>query len=128
MMEINRLSGEIVDAAYQVHLKLGPGLMEHVYQVCLKLELEKKGLDVMSEVFMPVLYDNQVIDIGYRLDLLVESDIIVELKSVRQIHEIHQAQLLTYLKLANKQLGLLINFNVPLIKQGIKRIVNNLQE
>ncbi|MCB0338879.1 MAG: GxxExxY protein [Bdellovibrionales bacterium] len=127
-MDCNELSGEIVDAAYRVHSKLGPGLMEHVYQVCLKLELEKKGLDVKSEVFMPVLYDNQVIDIGYRLDLLVESDVIVELKAVKELHEAHKAQLLTYLKLTNKQLGLLINFNVPLIKQGIRRFVNGLQE
>ena len=77
---------------------------------------------------MPVLYDNQVIDIGYRLDLLVESDVIVELKAVKELHEAHKAQLLTYLKLTNKQLGLLINFNVPLIKQGIRRFVNGLQE
>ena len=127
-MELNDLSGAVVDAAYRVHTRLGPGLMESVYQVCLKLELEKKGLDVKSEVFMPVVYDSRVIDIGYRLDLLVESDLIVELKAVHQLAPVHKAQLITYLKLAKKQLGLLINFNVPLTKNGITRVVNGLDE
>jgi GxxExxY protein len=127
-MDCNAISKEIVDAAYKVHSRLGPGLMEHVYQACLKIELEKKELDVKSGVFMPVIYDNRVIDIGYRIDLLVEADVIIELKAVREFHEVRRAQLLTYLKLVNKDLGLLINFNVPLIKHGIKRIVNGLEE
>ena len=97
MEHLNKLSSQIVDAAFQVHQKLGPGLMERVYQACLVIELEKKNLDVKKEVFLPVVYDSRVIDIGYRIDLLVESEII---------------------------LGFLINFNVPLIKDGIKRIIN----
>ena len=98
--------------------------MERVYQACLVIELEKKNLDVKKEVFLPVVYDSRVIDIGYRIDLLVESEIILELKSVQQFHPVHKAQIITYLKLANKKLGFLINFNVPLIKDGIKRIIN----
>ncbi len=92
------------------------------------MELEKKGLDVKSEVFMSVLYAQKIIDIGYRLDLLVESELIVELKAVKDFHELHRAQMLTYLKLANKEPRLLINFNVPLIKHGIRRVVNGLNE
>ena len=124
MGHLNKLSSQIVVAAFQVHQKLGPGLMERVYQACLVIELEKKNLDVKKEVFLPVVYDSRVIDIGYRIDLLVESEIILELKSVQQFHPVHKAQIITYLKLANKKLGFLINFNVPLIKDGIKRIIN----
>lgn len=121
---INRISGAIVDAAFKVHTTLGPGLLEEVYKVCLSIELQKKGLEVKSEVFMPVIYHDLVIDNGYRLDLLVESEVILELKSVEQLHAIHKAQLLTYLKLAKKRLGLLINFNAPVIKDGIVRLIN----
>ena len=120
----NEISREIVDASYKVHTRLGPGLMEHVYQVCLQHELGKKGLNVESEVYLPVVYDNKVFDLGYRLDLLVENEVLVELKVVSQLLQVHKSQLITYLKLSNKKLGLLINFNVPLIKQGIIRLVN----
>jgi len=126
-MNFCNLSKEVVDAAFRVHATLGPGLMEHVYQMCLEHELEKKGLQVSTEVFMPVIYDNKCFDSGYRVDLLVESELIVELKSVNQLVPVHKAQLLTYLKLANKELGFLINFNVPLIKSGIIRVVNELK-
>ena len=88
------------------------------------VELEKKNLDVQKEVFLPVVYDSRIIDIGYRVDLIVESEIILELKAVQQFHPVHKAQIITYLKLANKKLGLMINFNVPLIKNGIVRVVN----
>ena len=127
-MDVNDLSRVVVDAAYRVHRNLGPGLMEGVYQVCLKIELEKKGLDVKSQVYMPIIYESQIVDNGYRLDLLVESELIIELKSVSQLAPVHKAQLLTYLKLTRKKLGLLINFNVPLIKNGITRVVNGLDD
>jgi len=120
----NDFSREIVDAAFKVHTTLGPGLMEHVYQSCLQHEIQKKGLDVKNEVFLPVIYDHKIFDIGYRLDLLVESEVIIELKSVSHILPVHKAQLLTYLKLAKKNLGFLINFNTNLIKDGIVRVVN----
>ena len=122
--DLNKLTGAVVDAAFKVHTTLGPGLLEQVYKVCLSIELQRKGLEVQSEVLMPVIYHNHVIDVGYRLDLLVESEVIVELKSVEQLHSIHKAQLLTYLKLAKKKLGLLINFNSPVIKDGIVRLIN----
>jgi GxxExxY protein len=123
-MELNEITGKIVDAAVNVHIRLGPGLFEEVHKQCLLIELRKRDLDVKAEVFMPVVYDGHLIDMGYRLDLLVESEIIVELKSVGQIASIHKAQLLTYLRLAKKKLGLLINFNVPTLPKGIVRIAN----
>ena len=123
-MDLNAISGKIVDAAVNVHIHLGPGLFEEVYKQCLLLELQKRQLDVKAEVFMPIRYEGHLIDMGYRLDLLVESEIIVELKAVGQIAPIHKAQLLTYLKLAKKKLGLLINFNVPTLPEGIVRLVN----
>lgn len=123
-MQLNEISGLIVDRAICVHRKLGVGLLESTYQVCLVYELEKAGLNVRKEVELPVIYDEIKLDAGYRLDVLVENQVILELKSVENLLPIHKAQLLTYLKLANKKLGLLINFNVPLLKQGITRIVN----
>lgn len=123
-MELNDISGNIVDAAIHVHMRLGPGLFEQVYKQCLIIELKKRKLDVRAEVFLPILYDDQLIDVGYRLDLLVESAVTVELKSVSAIAPIHKAQLLTYLKLSQKKLGLLINFNVPTLPEGrIVRLV-----
>ena len=121
---LNRISGLIVDAAVKVHMRLGPGLFEEVYKQCLMIELEKRKLNFKAKVCLPVIYDHKVIDIGYRLDLLVESQVIVELKSVNSLHPIHKAQLLTYLKLSKKRLGLLLNFNVPVLPKGIVRIVN----
>jgi len=109
-----------------VHSSLGPGLLESVYEVCLHHELEKLGLSAQAQVPISVHYDNLELDAGFRIDLLVESEIIVELKSVEQLMPIHQAQLLTYLKLAGKPVGLLINFNTVHLRDGIKRMVNHL--
>ncbi len=125
-MTENELSKIVVNAAYQVHKELGPGLLENVYAECLLLELIDAGLNAEKETVLPVFYKNVKIKLGYRLDLWVEKKLIVELKCVDKINPIYQAQILTYLKLTNNKLGLLINFNVPLIKDGIKRIVNGL--
>jgi GxxExxY protein len=109
-----------------VHQELGPGLLESVYVTCMKLELEDRGFQVQTELEMPVTYKGRILhDQGYRLDLLVEDQVIVELKSVQQIESVHKKQLLTYLRLAKKEVGLLINFNVALLKDGIHRIVNS---
>ena len=127
-MEINKISGEIVDAAMKVHTALGPGLLESAYEICLRHELVQRGLSVHSQVVLPVEYDGVKLDAGYRLDLLVEDAVIVELKSVERIMPIHHAQLLSYLKLSGLQLGLLINFNTLHLKDGIKRMVNDLPD
>ena len=125
-MNINEMSGEIVDAAMKVHTVLGPGLLESAYEACMKHELSKRGLTVASQVLLPVHYEGVAIDAGYRIDLLVEDTIVIELKAVEKIVPIHEAQLLTYLKLSGKRLGLLLNFNVLHMKDGIKRLANNL--
>lgn len=125
-MNINETSGEIVDAAMKVHSVLGPGLLESAYEACLKHELLKRGLTVASQVMLPVQYDGVAIDAGYRIDLLVEAAVVIELKAVEKVVPIHEAQLLTYLKLSGNKLGLLLNFNVLHMKDGIKRIANNL--
>ena len=113
---------QIVDAAFKVHSTLGPGLLESVYEVCLVHELSKRGLKVLRQVSLPVIYDGLQLDAGFRLDLLVSDCVIVELKVVELLLAIHRAQLLTYLKLSGHRLGFLINFNVPLIKDGIIRL------
>jgi GxxExxY protein len=123
-VEINEVSGQIVDAAIKVHSALGPGLLESTYEACLMYELRKRGITVSNQVPLPVRYDDVVIEVGYRIDLLVEDVVIVELKSVDDVAPIHRAQLLSYLKLSNKKVGLLINFNVELLKQGITRLAN----
>ncbi len=120
---LNEITGQIVDAAYQVHSNLGPGLMESVYEKCLSVELKERELNVQTQVQIPILYKQYSLDANLRLDMLVENSVIVELKSVEQMLPVFEAQLLTYLRLSGKRLGLLINFNVPLIKKGIKRIV-----
>ncbi|MFH0937910.1 MAG: GxxExxY protein [Planctomycetota bacterium] len=125
-MELNNISGQIVDAAMKVHSALGAGLLESAYEACLVYELRKRRLPVEQQVVLPVVYDGQRIDLGYRIDLLVEGAVIVELKAVEKLAPIHEAQLLSYLKLSSKKLGLLINFNVLHLKDGIKRMVNNL--
>ncbi len=125
-MEINEISGQIVDAAMKVHSALGPGLLESAYEACLVFELHRRGLKAVSQVELPVVYESVKIDVGYRLDVLVEAAVIVELKSVEKVLPIHQAQLLSYLKLSGKKLGLLINFNTVHLKDGITRLVNNL--
>jgi len=125
-MELNEISGQVVDAAMKVHTALGPGLMENAYEACLEHELGKRGLLVKRQVALPVVYDGVQIDLGYRLDLLVEDAVIVELKAADRIAPIHEAQLLSYLRLSGKKLGLLINFNVLHLKDGIRRMVNGL--
>lgn len=126
MVEINEVTGRIIDAAMKVHSALGPGLLEGAYEACLRHELTSRGLEVKSQVFLPVEYDGLLIDAGYRLDLLVKDIVIIELKAVERLAAIHEAQLLTYLKLSRKKVGLLLNFNVVQMKDGIRRMVNNL--
>jgi len=118
-----RIAKAIVDSAYAVHSVLGPGLLEHVYEVCFCHELSKRGLNYQRQVVVPIVYDGIKFDEGLRLDVLVEDLVICELKAVEEMHPVFLAQLLTYLKLTGKRLGFLINFNVPVIKHGIKRVV-----
>ena len=127
-MEIEEVGRLIVDGAYQVHSGLGPGLLESSYQACLAHELRQRGLRVKAEIPQPVIYKGVSIDTGYRIDMLVEDCVVIENKCVEQVLPIHEAQLLTYLKLGGYHLGYLINWNVPLIKNGIKRIVVGLPE
>lgn len=126
MKDINQISAQIIDAAMKVHSALGPGLLESAYEGCLLHELRKRGLRVLSQVILPVVYDTVTIDVGYRIDLLVEGCVMVELKSIDKLVPINEAQLLTYLKLSGVKVGLLINFNVLHLKDGIKRMVNKL--
>ena len=121
---INRVSGLVVDSSLRVHSGLGPGLLESAYRACLAYELRKRSLAVSEEVGLPVVYDSQRLEIGYRIDILVENLIVVEIKSVAEIAPIHKAQLLSYLKLSGKPLGLLLNFNVVRMKDGIVRMRN----
>lgn len=114
---------KIVDSAYSVHKNLGPGLLERVYEPCFCHELGRRELSIERQVVIPIKYDGLVFDEGLRLDVLVEKEVICELKAVERTIEVHEAQLLTYLKLTGKRLGFLINFNVPLIKDGIKRMI-----
>jgi GxxExxY protein len=124
--DIEEIARTIVDAAIQVHRALGPGLLESAYQACLAYELRQRGLQVECEVVLPIFYEDLRIDPGYRIDMLVEDCVIVENKTAQALLPIHQAQLLTYLKLQNCRLGFLLNWNVTLMKHGIKRMVNNL--
>lgn len=123
MDKLNKISYDIIGCAYRVHSRLGPGLLESTYQICLEYELKKLGYAVETEKALPVIYDEIKLDAGYRIDLMVNKSVIVELKSVEAINDVHIAQILTYLKLSNTELGLLINFNVKDLKQGIKRFV-----
>jgi GxxExxY protein len=123
-MKENEITEKIIKAAMKVHTILGPGLLESAYHECLFYELQKAGLKVEKEKPLPIIYDGVKLDCGYRLDLFVEDQVIVELKSIESFKDIHLAQTLTYLKLADRRLGLMINFNVELLKYGIKRVVN----
>ena len=114
----------IVNSAFKVHRELGPGLLERVYEVCLAYEIKKAGLEVKSQIDVPIVYDGVVLEEKLRLDLMVENSVIIEVKAVELINPVWQAQIISYLKLTNNQLGFLINFNVPLIKNGIKRFIN----
>jgi GxxExxY protein len=125
-MSENELSRIVFSCALKVHQTLGPGLLESAYEECLFYELKKLGLQIEKQKPLPLIYEEIKLDIGYRLDIIVENKLILEIKSVDALNEIHFAQLLTYLKLTNCKLGLLINFNVVLIKNGVRRIVNNL--
>ena len=121
---LNKLSGIILDCLIEVHRNLGPGLLESVYEVCLCKKLSLKGIKFQRQVLLPVNYKGEKLDADYRIDVLVEDEIIIELKSVEQMNPVYEAQLLTYLKLADKKLGLLINFNVPRLIDGFKRMLN----
>lgn len=125
MENLDQVSGQIVDAAYKIHTALGPGLLESVYEAVLAHELGKRGLRVERQKLVSFEYDGQPFEAGLRLDLLVEGRVIVELKSVEQLAPVHPKQLLTYLRLMNLQVGLLINFGAPTLKEGLKRIANN---
>jgi GxxExxY protein len=126
-MDINEVSGAIVDSAMKVHSALGPGLLESAYQACLAFELVQRGLSFWRQLELPILYLGQRIDTGYRIDLLVEDVVIVEVKAVEKLAPLHESQLLTYLKLSDKRLGLLLNFNVQHMKDGVKRMAHNLR-
>ena len=123
-MRASHVSGEIVRAALRVHSALGPGLLESAYRTCLCHDLVQRGLQVKTELPLPVVYDGAKIDVGYRIDLLVEETVIVELKTVSKLMTVHHAQLLSYLRLSQRPVGLLINFHVSRLRDGIKRIVN----
>jgi len=124
-MDINEITSQIIKAAMAVHTQLGPGLLESVYQECLRIELEEMDLHVQKEAPVPVTYKGKkVIQDGFRIDLLVEDSVIVELKSVEEVKPVHKKQLLTYLRLSGKPAGLLINFNETMLKKGITRVIN----
>ncbi len=125
-MTENQISKEIVDAALKVHKQLGPGLLESAYEECLSFELIQRDLLVERQKALPLVYEEVKLEAGYRVDLLIEKKVIIEIKAVEGLNDVHLAQILTYLKLSDCKLGLLINFNVALIKHGIKRVVNKL--
>ncbi len=129
IMTENQIANQIIGCAIEVHKALGPGLLESAYQECLFYKLQQVGLTVEKEKAMPLVFEGIKLECGYRIDLLVESKVVIELKSVESLTDVHLAQTLTYMKLGNYKLGLLINFNVVLLKQGIKRVINgNLTE
>lgn len=123
IMDLNDLTYQIIGCAYKIHSRLGPGLLESTYEVCMEYELIKNGFEVKKQVALPVIYDEVKLDAGYRIDLIVNNSVIIEIKSVDCLAPIHTAQVLTYLKLSNKKLGLLINFNETDLKHGIKRLM-----
>ena len=122
-MLINEITEKIIGCAIEVHRQLGPGLLESTYETCLLYELEKTGLDVKKQVGLPLVYKEVNLEVGYRMDFWVEDAVIVEIKSVEALTDVHTAQVLTYLKLSNSRIGLLINFNVLRLKDGIKRLI-----
>ena len=127
-MELNQITEGIIGAAIEVHKRLGPGLLESSYRRCMCRELTLRGIPFECEKPLPIEYKGQILDCGYRIDLLVMGKVVVELKSIAKLEKIHEAQLLTYMKLGGWQVGLLINFNVPVLKDGLKRRVLNLPE
>lgn len=127
-MTENEISKRIVEAALEVHRELGPGLLESVYEHCLVLELRRMGLRCDQQVGLPVRYKGEQLDFGFRMDIIVEDHVVVEVKASEGLNEVHFAQVLTYLKLSGCKLGLLINFNEALVKRGIRRVVNGLDD
>ena len=127
-MTENEIATQIVDAAYKIHTTLGPGLLESVYEAVMAEELSRRSLTVVRQQAIPVVYENVRLEVGFRADLIVEGKVIIEIKSVEAIAPVHKKQLLTYLRLTDKRLGLLINFDTELIKHGIFRVVNRLSE
>ena len=125
-MQIEQIGKAVIDSAMKVHTALGPGLLESAYRACVAHELVSRGLQVRQEVPFPVRYGETEISVGYRIDLLIEDEVIVELKAVEKLLPIHTAQVLSYLKLSGCKLGFVINFNVPRLKDGIKRVVNGI--
>ena len=123
--ELNKISGIILDCCITVHRTMGPGLLESVYELCLMKEFQLRGIKAQNQVPVPLIYKNYELSKDFRVDILVEDEIILELKSSEIIHPVYEAQLISYLKLSNKRLGFLINFNVTLMKDGFKRFVNN---
>lgn len=123
-MTENEISKVVLNCAFKVHSHLGPGLLESAYQECLYYEISKSGLNVLKEVPLPLIYEEVQLEVGYRIDLLIENKFIVEIKSVESLTDVHLAQVLTYLKLSEIKLGFLLNFNVARLKSGIKRIIN----
>jgi GxxExxY protein len=126
-MTENQIAVAVVDAAFKIHTTLGPGLLESVYESTLEYELRKRGLSVRRQISLPVYYEGLKLELGYRVDLIVGDKVIIEIKSIEALAPIHKRQLLTYLRLANMRLGLLINFNVERVKDGIQRVVNGLE-
>ncbi len=124
----NEIASITLDCCFTIHRELGPGLLESVYETCLIYELEQKGIYVEHQKYLPVTYKGMRLDAGFRTDLILDEKVVVELKAVETLNNLHFAQTLTYLKLTNCKLGLLINFNVKLMKEGVKRVVNNLEE
>jgi GxxExxY protein len=125
-MQLNDITGVVVDSGLKVHRILGPGLLESTYKTCLVHELRKRGHAVVTEVAVPITYEELRLDVGYRADILVESCVLVEVKAVAKLIDVHEAQLLSYLRLSGHKVGLLMNFHVLRLKDGIKRLVNNL--
>ena len=123
-MTENKIAAAIIDAAFKIHTTLGPGLFESVYEAALEFEMRKRGLRVAQQIGLPVQYEEVKLDLGFRVDLIVDGKVIVEIKSIEALAPVHKKQLLTYLRLTNLRLGLLINFNVELIKHGIHRVIN----
>lgn len=124
--DLDRLSADVIGAAIEVHRHVGPGLLESVYEACLAHEMRSRGMSFEAQVALPVVYKGLRVDQGLRMDMVVGGELVIEIKAVEHVLPVHHAQLMSYLKIANARLGLLINFNVPLLKDGIKRVVMNL--
>jgi GxxExxY protein len=121
--ELDKIAKQVVDAAFKVHFNLGPGLLESSYEACLAYEITQKGLKVKRQVDMPLVYEKVRLNVGFRVDLLVEERLVVEIKAVDMLLPVHRAQVITYLKISGNQLGFLINFNAPTLKKGLERII-----